>query len=314
MGRKSRFDELRMYLRPVRYWRPTRQVELVRDVGIGLYPVNVHDRIDEDFFELRSEAGIPIRDFGGRIGRQHTPVLVAAYALGLFDKYQLTGQPEYRSLFLKQCEWLLEHREDRPVGCVWSYPFDWLHGLRKGWISAMAQGEAMSVLARGFLLTRDERFLQTAMAAVRPLTVGIVDGGLLAYMDDKLPFFQESPALPSSHILNGFLYTLFGLRDLARVAGHQTSQSLYAQGIDTLSQVLERFDTGSWSLYDLYDPKSRNVASLTYHELHIAQLYGIRTDLPVAESVAMRWQRYLDSGYLRLMALYRKTWQKLLRY
>ncbi|CAK5083228.1 unnamed protein product [Meloidogyne enterolobii] len=71
----------------------------------------------------------------------------------------------HKEIFLKVAEWLLKHQDDRGG---WPIPVERIFNkdeeenklfLPAGWYSAMAQGHALSFLARAFNATGDERFL-----------------------------------------------------------------------------------------------------------------------------------------------------------
>lgn len=66
-------------------------------------------------------------------------------------------------------------------------------------------------------------------------------------------WFEEYPTTPGSFVLNGFLYSLLGLYDLASINRNGTNKSrqLYDEGMATLKEMLPLYDTGSGSIYDL---------------------------------------------------------------
>lgn len=318
MARKTRWDEALMYLRPGPYWRPSPTRGLVRGLPpLGRYPIDITPRLGEGFYDLFDENGIPVRDYGGRVGRQYNPTTLASYGLAQLDLYLQGGPDRHRDLFMIQANWLRQHavlRDDRAV--VWEYQFDWIHGLKRPWISGMAQGEAISVLCRAYLLTGVSEWLDLAVGAVRVFSLPSTRGGVLDYLDDTWPVYQESPTQPPSNILNGFMYALFGLDDLAQVTADPLPQRLLSDGLESLCRCLPRWDLGYWSRYDLYDPARPNPASLTYHQLHIAQLEALfrRFGAPELSQWAERWRACLGSPLKRMRSLAAKSLHKLVRY
>lgn len=60
--------------------------------------------------------------------------------------------------------------------------------------------------------------------------------------------------MPSSFVLNGFIYSLLGLYDLNATAPLELTREagqLFEQGMISLKRMLPLFDTGSGSIYDL---------------------------------------------------------------
>ena len=146
----------------------------------------------------------------------------------------------------------------------------------------MAQGEGASLLVRIGDLTGEERYAEARAAALwsrcgcpspREGCAAELDGGFLP---------EEYPTNPPSHVLNGAIFALWGCRDVAIALDDSDAAALYEEGIDTLAANLHRFDTGYWSLYDLFPHPIRNVASGAYHLLHINQLRALQTDRPAA--------------------------------
>jgi len=59
--------------------------------------------------------------------------------------------------------------------------------------------------------------------------------------------YEEYPTTPPLFILNGFIYSLFGLYDLAQVSQGQTkvtAQQLYSDGMKSLKVMLPLYDSG----------------------------------------------------------------------
>ncbi|KAL7057649.1 hypothetical protein AAHC03_016601 [Spirometra sp. Aus1] len=178
--------------------------------------------------------------------------------------------------FLAAADWLVKNQNQADGG--------WRVGTRRyftdelvlqpGWCSAMGQGQAISLLVRVFHYTRDHRYLRCAVKALAPFMRPIVAGSdshpgacsvRTHFLDQPgLPWFEEYPILPSVFVLNGFIYSLIGLFDLAHTSLEDTlpdheelsknigkSEILFNEGLNTLVHVLPLFDSGSGSFYDL---------------------------------------------------------------
>ncbi|XP_054160550.1 D-glucuronyl C5-epimerase B-like [Oppia nitens] len=179
--------------------------------------------------------------------------------------------------------------------------------LKTGWYSAMAQGQAISLLVRLYKHTGQDRYLNCAKQALNLFDVDVRDNGFRTrFLGDKYLWFEEYPTVPSIYVLNGFIYSLFGLYDLSSVTAAndtygQKAGRLYRQGIQSLQSMLPMYDTGSGSLYDLRhlalgSPPNR--ARWDYHSTHINQLLFLNTieNNPLFQSTAKRWISYMK-GY-----------------
>ena len=200
-------------------------------------------------------------------------------------------------------------REQQEDGS-WVHTFDYPHtfALRAPWTSGMAQGEGASLLVRLHAETGEERYLAAAVRAAERLHVSSADGGAAAPLDGTL-VPEEYPTQPASLVLNGLLFGLWGLRDVAVAGGDERAQAAFDGGVDAVVRSIGRWDTGSWSRYDLFPHRVTNVASMAYHLLHITQLdaTGRLARRPELVAVAWRWAGYADRRALRLLTFGRKA-------
>lgn len=209
------------------------------------------ERLFFDVMELDSQ-GIPVqrsREFG--VARN--PVYVAWYALMSLERALRGLDPAGRRTFLQQAEWLVAQGVRRDDGAVvWPYPIDWQEGaclLKAPWICAMAQGLAISVLVRAHRMTGDDRLLEIGRAATRPFQKNVGEGGVRTF-EDGHALYEEYPGYPLPRVLDGFLFSLFGLYDLAVQTGDRTVFDLFRDGVDGLRHMLPFWDyEGKWSRY-----------------------------------------------------------------
>lgn len=194
---------------------------------------------------------------------------------------------------------------------AWEQLFDLPHTyhLKAPWISAMAQGEAASLLVRLHIESGEERYADAARRALGPMTVPVEEGGAMALLDGR-PFPQEYPTTPASSVLNGAIYAMWGWYDVGAGLGDEAASQAFEQAVDTLARNLHRWDTGSWSLYDLYpDHPTPNWASFAYHQLHAVQLRAMAALAPRPELIeaADRFESYSSSRASRARALAHKV-------
>lgn len=112
--------------------------------------------------------------------------------------------------------------------------------------------------------------------------------------------FEEYPTVPSIYVLNGFIYSLFGLYDLKMTCGRLCPQAEahFQNGLRSLKELLPLFDTGSGTLYDLrhfslkIEPKP---ARWDYHSTHINQLLYLNTLISDSQftNTTRRWISYM---------------------
>lgn len=99
--------------------------------------------------------------------------------------------------------------------------------LSPGWYGAMCQGQAISVLVRAYLTSGDKEYLAAAERAIGVFNISSADGGVKAAFMDKHVWYEEYPTIPSTFILNGFMYSLLGLYDLKTVKPGSVAKQLY---------------------------------------------------------------------------------------
>jgi len=197
---------------------------------------------------------------------------------------------------LNQANWLVNNLKIRSSDFgVWEYNFDFKrYNCKSPWISAMAQGQGISVLVRAYILTGKEKYLKTANKALRAFSISVDEGGVLSYGENDYVFYEEYACPKSSKVLNGFIFSLFGLYDYYIATYDSTAFTLFYEGIESLKNNLCRYDSGDWTYYDCLGLK----ASLSYHKLHIEQLkalYSITND-EFFMYYAKKWSNYLNSS------------------
>ena len=243
------------------------------------------------------------------VARAYHPIRIAQFGLHRHACWSATRAEADRIAYLAQARWLAENARVRNgvPGCL-IFDFPWpKYGVRAGWISAMAQGEAVSLLLRAALGEDDERFKSAALLVAQPFRFGIGDGGVTYRSKRGDVFFEEVATSPAAHILNGHIFAMWGVLELATASNEGWLVELAGDTLQTLRRRLELYDAGYWSYYSLLGTRSgfRSVALLKYHAFHIAQLRvtAALTGDPYFSAVADRWQGYTASGSCRRRVL-----------
>jgi hypothetical protein len=251
-------------------------------------------------------SGVPLLHYHGAVGKQHNPIAIAQYGLA---SYNVGDVAKLRA----QADWLAASLRPNARGVrVWMHDFDWEYGGGAGlvapWYSGLAQGQGVSCLLRAHQATGELRYLDSARAAFAALRLPMEEGGVLSREGDDV-WIEEYLTTPRSHILNGFLWALWGVHDMVVATGDADARALFHACETTVRRHLGDFDIGWWSLYDLLPNKLRCVASPFYHRLHVVQLRVMHrmTGRDEYRATAERWDAYARSGWKRRRALAHKA-------
>jgi heparosan-N-sulfate-glucuronate 5-epimerase len=223
---------------------------------------------------------------------QLLPADLAQLALGWWERH-LSGEAEAADRFLKTSALLEQAGADEHGELVWHYPVAVPKlGLQPPWRSALAQGQAASVFVRAFIQSRDERYATAAKRAIATLLPGSPSGLVATTAEGPVP--EEAPSDPPSLILNGWIYALWGLWDVARALDDGACDEQFTASAECLRRTIGRYDNGWWSLYSLYPYRLPDLAKPFYHRLHIDQLDVLYRLVGFAElqSAAQRWRSY----------------------
>lgn len=264
--------------------------------------------------------GIPLLDYRGDIGPQYNPIAVAQFGLARFNRWlEAGGAVEDRAAWEAVAEWLARELRPNSHGVpVWMHHFDWPYRqvLRAPWYSGLAQGNGLSMLVRAARATGDPRAANAAHKAFEPFRRDVSDGGVMVRDEQGDLWIEEYLVDPPSHILNGFIWALWGVYDYAEWSGSADADAIWKACIRTLERRLGEFDTGWWSLYEARCGEDEMLASRYYHTLHITQLHVLHrlTGSEVFAQAAARFESYLRNRRYRMRALARKAIFKLRRY
>ena len=242
--------------------------------------------------------------------RIHHPILLLQKALGHWDNWLGSKRSSIQHLasFLQIADWVLKSQDDNGGWETWS-----LLGIRGALpYSAMAQGEAMSVLVRAFSATGKDAYLEGARHALGIMLMPIERGGACWLAPEGL-VLEEVPFRVPSTILNGWVFALYGLYDLAIADDYQAAREALDNTLGALLIRLHMYDARFWSFYDT----SGALASPFYHRLHIAQLEAPGLSFPEhagwLRKLHETFQRQLTSRPNVARAIALKSYEKLHR-
>jgi heparosan-N-sulfate-glucuronate 5-epimerase len=238
-------------------------------------------------------------------------VAQAQWGLGSYERYLKTSDERWLEWALAAARHLARSQEPTGQlqgGLMHRERFPHTFHVSPPWLSGMAQGQTASLLVRLHRETGDETLAEAASRALLPLDVAVAEGGVRAELGGG-PFYEEYPTTPSSYVLNGGIFALWGCHDVAVALGDSTATRLWRDGLEVLVAEIDRWDMGFWSRYDLHPHAVPNVASSSYHVLHISQLRAMhrleaRAEL---EQAIERFEDYLASRKARAQAFARKV-------
>jgi heparosan-N-sulfate-glucuronate 5-epimerase len=232
-----------------------------------------------------------------------SPMMVSQAALGFWER-QLAGE-DTLDRFIALADWLIRYGERDERGVGWGHDLAVpKYGISPGWRSGMTQGEAISVLLRAHAVTGEDRYRDTAAAAFAPFTADVGAGGVVRTLDGAL-VIEEYPTAQPTAVLNGWIFGLLGLHELALVDDRPIVSETLARTQAGLLTLLPRYDVGWWSRYSLGDYGRPDLAKPFYQRLHTVLLDAV--DLiapdPLLRATARRWERQINTRAMGRIAI-----------
>lgn len=230
-------------------------------------------------------------------------IAIFQYGLAAYDLYLLSDKKDFMMLekALSCARWAIDNQQDNGAWITFAYETpDYPY-------SAMAQGEAISLLLRLYLETSEVKYLDVAKRAKCFMLLSFEDGGPTKYDGDNI-YFYECPRDPL--ILNGWIFSLWGLMDYCKIVDDSEAKCILDSSLLTLEKKLPDFNLKYWSKYE----DGKRISSPFYHKLHIAQLdvlYDL-TGKKVYKYYADKWLNYEKNWLYRKIAFIKKTCQKIL--
>lgn len=147
----------------------------------------------------------------------------------------------------------------RAGGIAWEYMFHF-DGGSPPWTSGLSQGTALQALSRAYSRTHEAQFLDAAREALGIFRTAPSSGVLVHTVVGS--HYLEYTYAPSERILNGFVQSLVGLYEYAKLTGDPEGQAMFEAGDAEARAETPHYDTGAWSMYDQHVE-----SDLSYHEL-----------------------------------------------
>ena len=226
-------------------------------------------------------------------------IAIFQYGLGAYDLYLANNDKKNLERFFTTVKWAIDNQ-----------------GNNGGWksfednkanpYSAMAQSEGISLLLRAFKETKNKLYFDRAKSAISLMLNDEKSGGCTQYINDDV-ILKEYPL--RSVVLNGWIFSIFGLYDYLLVEKDEKIEDIYNQTIATLKKQINKFDVKYWSKYD----DDYKLASPFYHHLHVEllnALYDITGEI-VFKNYANIFDNYSKKRIYRVKAFLKKSFQKI---
>jgi len=299
VGKMEQINNLLEYIgiRSKNYYHSARDISYNPDNFLNYYLNQSQRALYNGPFD---QMGIPL--YQKKEKTDYLPVLISFYALGHLQVYLDTDNRASLDKFIKISDWFVDQQQ--PDGS-WLSPFPMpKFNLIDPHPSAMIQGLALSCLTRAFKITNDEKYIKSSSRALDIFDLDIKDGGVTSD-EEGIIFYEEYPSFPVKRVLNGFIYTLWGLHDLIRVNNNSRADKLYQTGLKSLETLLPKFDMGYWSFYHISKDELVNPAAVHYHRLHIVQLEVMHqiTGNELFKEYGSKWNKYLNGRFNALRTL-----------
>lgn len=299
-----------LYLQPTEtYWRRISSLPPLsdEDESPGYYPLQMRLHFHRGHFPAFDEDGVPLYPAPDGSGYTYYITTMASYALGLWEQMIQTTADNHdlAGHFLAVVNRLLACSVEESPGRAFRN-LNYRTGKR-GNLSAMSLGMAASVMLRAWHLTGDITFKNSATDVLGFFNRDIEDGGIVGRIGPEgLPWYEEYPVPPYNHVLNGKIFSLWGLEEISRCTGSREAEKYFRTGVCSVHKLIDRFDTGYWSLYWIPGRTAHPyVASMMYHNLHILQLEILseQTGEHGVMETARRFRKYAANPLNRIRAV-----------
>lgn len=249
--------------------------------------------------------GIPVNVTIANV-EAYFPITIFQYGLGLYDLYLLENDKKNLEKFIKIADWALNNQEKNGMWDCMEKLKDSAHETQ----SAMCQSEGASILLRAYIETKEKKYYQAATKAIDFMISSIDEGGTCTYEKERV-IFQEYVSEHNLSVLNGWIFSIFGLFDYTLVNCDKKYAKVLNKSVECMAKELKKYDRKFWSNYD----QKGTIASPSYHNLHIKQLrlmyemFGNKEFLIYAN----KWENYEKSKFKKMLAMAVKLKQKILK-
>ncbi len=225
---------------------------------------------------------------GGQIYYVYNPLFISREAIAYYE----SRPADWKRKFM-ECVKILTHllvRRNNLTLVLYNFPWP-KYNIPPNWTSAMAQASAIITFHYAYLLTKNQTYESLSDKLIDAFYVNVDEGGLTHNLSGSYWYEEYAhPNIKGPFVLNGFMSTLLDLYKAYKLKNDTRLLYLFLKGIGALKKMINRFDNGSWTMYDLQGTE----APWNYHEIHIKwaeKIYEITGDNTIRKYVE-KWIRY----------------------
>lgn len=269
------------------------------DSNLGAYYQDFTEAIEhfeKCYFGSFDENGIPLAGFGDEA--YYNLIYIVQYGIILHDLILKGENIEKNKLELTKCfNWIDQNKIETEHTIYWeNEKASERYDLPKNWISGMYQGQAISLYLRyGQLFNCEAECIEKTKKMIKFYDVDFKNGGFKRIDDEGNLWFEEYTSPSPSFVLNGYIYSLFGVYDYWRVTNCNDAKHIIDECEKTLANSLHKYDCGYWSIYDQL---IKELATKYYHKnIHIPIMeimYGL-TQNELFNYYKKRWEKQYNS-------------------
>ena len=286
---------------------------------IGIITISIFSIADNDFLisstvyaaeTIPDDKGVIMVKYPSIEHSVYNPLILAGEGLNYYTKYNSSGDIKAKEYFINTANWLVNNAKHNEAGVyslkeysLWAndFPWPWYNELTPPYYSAYTQAMGIDVLAHAYHLTNNVTYLDEANKAFHALLVNYDNGGVTTIEDKNgdLLFFHElaKPGFQKTYILNGQTGALLHIWQYYKLTNNPAAKFVFDKGVNYLKQNLWKYDTGTWSRYDLKPiGQKENLATMDYQKIHIDhlnKLYNI-TGEPILKEYADKFNKYCN--------------------
>jgi len=233
-------------------------------------PLFYYQKAYYDPFVYRQDSNGVILSLSNNTTLYYNPGVLSAKGIDFFTRFTVNNDSIYLDYSQKQYTGLKSIMDENGL---FEYQISWHHKadlLNNPWYSGLAQGQALSFLARLAYFTEDEEALNLAHKVYRTLDYNSDYSKEVTVVDkNSYAWIEEYPAEIPDHTLNGFLFGVFGLYDYYNYIDSGVNvQNLLSAYLTTIHDNMNRFrNPGGISYYCL----KHLITNPSYHMIHIRQ-------------------------------------------
>ena len=261
--------------------------------NVALFPYELVEIPDEELWDtgyyildttsyVQDSEGVILVEAAEDSRLYYHPVQMSNWGLALHDNWKTTGNAGFLQLAIKHADRIIEEAVyiDGVMYLLYNFDFrlhqlsDPIDFLPAPWYSGMAQGRAMALFVRLYKELGDEKYLQACHDMFPSFLRIRGEYEMFTAEVDPANFYwiEEYPRSVPTQVLNGFVYSLYGLYEYYMLTRDETVLRVIQASITTLRQYVHKYRVpGEISLYCLTHRHQIPV----YHWRHVFQIRNL---------------------------------------